>query len=109
MLPPPSMRSKWIVNKVAEVKRKLGCVFTNIEDRVEDFFWEIEKRRSWSPKKSKSIFNRNKGGKKHKELRNLQTDINYEKEGRGRNKRRGKRHSPKFVNHDATDNLYLEY
>lgn len=109
MLPPTYLRLKWVLKKVAEVKRRLGCAFSGIEDRVEDFFWEIERRRRWSPRKSNGLSDRNREGKKYRELKNLHAEINYEKEGRGRSRRKGRRHSLKFENHDETDNLYLEY
>lgn len=36
MLPPPS--SGWVVKKVAEVKRRMGFSFKEIENKVEEFF-----------------------------------------------------------------------
>lgn len=43
---PPMARSDWVLKKVAELKRRLGYNFKEVERRVEDFFWEIERRRS---------------------------------------------------------------
>lgn len=109
MLPPPALQSKWAIKKVVEVKRKLGCAFIGLEARVEDFFWEIDIRRSQSPRKPTGYFERQKGGMKKGELKNLKSDINYDNECRGRSRRKGRRHSPNCVTRDEADNLCLEY
>lgn len=109
MLPLPAQYSKWVIKNVAEVKRRLGYAFRGLEECVEEFFREIEKRRSWSPRKVSSMSNRQKGGqkggRKPREVRNLWSGINYDREERGRSKRKGRR---AYLSHDEGDTLYLE-
>lgn len=60
VLPPPS--SRWVVKKVAEIRRRMGYSFKEIEHKMEDFFWEIERRRKWRPKNSKPAHTRKSRG-----------------------------------------------
>lgn len=43
---PPTIHLDWVLKKVAEVKRRLGYNFKEVEKWVEEFFWKIERRRS---------------------------------------------------------------
>lgn len=83
MLPPPSL-SEWVIRKVVEVKRRMSYSFKEMEQKIEEFFWEVEQRRSWSPRRPKEIHRRHFGNGFSRELKNLHSDINYEgrKEGK---------------------------
>lgn len=107
MLPPP-YRSNWMIKKVAEVKRRLGYAFKDMEQRVENFFWEIERRRSWSPKRK---CRKKASGRRSRELTNLQSGVNYDREKGGRvrrKRRRGVRHVQSDY-YDEGEHLFLEY
>lgn len=88
MLPPP-LSSKWVLKKVVEVKRRLGYTFQEIEKCVEDFFWEIEGRRSQSPKRPAVSVKQLERGKHSRELKKLDFDINYEGGRKGRGEKGG--------------------
>lgn len=64
-----------------------------MEHRVEDFLWEIERRRSWSPKLPKGSHRRFLDNRRSHELKILHLDIQYDWEERGREKEGEKRKS----------------
>lgn len=76
----PSPRSDWVIKKVAEVKRRLGYSFHGMKQRIEDIFWEIKRCRSWSPRRWKKSTKRGSSRKGSRELKNLHSDIHYNRE-----------------------------
>lgn len=59
---------------------------------MEDFFWELENRRSCSLRRPKYSFGRGRGRRQSKEIKNLHSDVNYETKKRGgKGKSRGRR------------------
>lgn len=69
--------------EVVELKRRLRYSFKSIEQRVENFFWEIERRHSWSPCRSKCGHSRVFRNRQSCELKKLQSDVLYDREEKG--------------------------
>lgn len=80
-----------------------------MEHRIEEFFWEIKRKQSWSPRKAKDLSSNFSKRQRERELKKLHSGINYKGKDRGRNKRKGCKglnHS-EYLNEDT--NMYLEY
>lgn len=76
MLPPPSS-SSWVLRQVKDISKRLGISFEGMEEKVEDLFREIERRRAISSTRSRSI-TRQTLRRGCRELKNLYSAINYE-------------------------------
>lgn len=103
---PPRPHFDWVIKKVAEVKRRLGYSFKGIEQRVEEFFSEIE--RSWSLRRNKGNNKRGFSNQRAREFKNLHSGIQYEREERGRERKIRRRGKFQSSSHDKDDLLYLE-
>lgn len=53
MLPPPSA-SNWVLKQVNDIKRRMGISFDGLEEKIEELFREIERRRGSSTTKSRN-------------------------------------------------------
>lgn len=93
---------------MVEVKRRLGCAFCGLEEGVKSSFGRSrEGEARVSPKKMETPTQRQKGGRKPRELKNLRLDIKYDREEKGRS-RRGRRVLSYSVSYDENVNMYLE-
>lgn len=66
-------------------------------------------RRSWSPNSQRAMRRKSGGGKWKKELKNLQSDVIYDREERGINRRKGRRGRHSFESQDEDKFTLLEY
>lgn len=106
---PPYYQSDWVIKKVVEVKRRLGYSFQEMKHHVEEFFWEIEQKCSWSLRKDKDSKPKDPKGRRERELKKLHSEVNYEGKNKGRERMRGHRGFNHSKSYDDDTNFFLEY